>query len=90
MSIYQPISIEQAEQSLAWAREIAELLEERGATNDQLIAAYAMATSATFIALAEEVGEMDKNRDIFVKLLDHFTEHMTNELINSLVEERKV
>ena len=88
MSIYQSISIEQVEQSLAWAREIAELMEERGATGDQLLATYAMATSATFIALAEEVGEMDKNRDIFIKLLDHFTEHMTNELINSLVEER--
>ena len=86
MSIYQPISIEQAEQSLSLARDIAALMEERGATDNQLLATYAMATSATIIALADEVGEMDKNRDIFIKLLDHFIEHMTNELINSLVD----
>jgi len=87
MSIYQPISTEQAEQSLTWAREIAEVLEDSGASADQLLATYAMATSATIIAIADEVGEMDKNRDIFIKLLDHFVEHMTNELINSLVDE---
>jgi len=87
MSIFQPLSTEQAEQSLDWAREIAEMLEEREATADQLLATYAMATSATIIAIADEVGEMDKNRDIFIKLLDHFIENMTDELINSLVEE---
>ena len=87
MSIYQPISIEQAEQCLTWAREIAEVLEDSGATDNQLLVTYAMTTSATIIALADEVGEMDKNRDIFIKLLDHFVEHMTNDLINSLVDE---
>jgi hypothetical protein len=90
MSIYQPISTEQAEQSLTWAREIAEVLEDSGASADQLLATFAMATSATIIAIADEVGEMDKNRDIFIKLLDHFVEHMTNDLINSLVDDRKV
>jgi hypothetical protein len=87
MSIYQPLSTEQAEQSLTWAREFAEVLENEGATADQMLVTYAMATSATIIAIADEVGEMDKNRDIFVKLLDHFVEHMTDDLINSLVEE---
>jgi len=90
MSIFQPISTEQAEQSLTWAREIAEVLEDSGASADQLLTTYAMATSATIIAIADEVGEMDKNRDIFIKLLDHFVEHMTNDLINSLVDDRKV
>ena len=87
MSIYQPLSPADAEQCLTWAREVAETLEDLGASADQLIVTYAMATSATIIAIADEVGEMDKNRDIFIKLLDHFVEHMTNDLINSLVDE---